>query len=93
MLVAASLIEGLRKLMLPSRYDSPEVACKLSHSLSSPSTFHVDIDAYMLADEPTKRQDTVPVTSPLSETISPNATLKPSMLLFVSRYYIIFISP
>lgn len=80
---AASLIEGLRKLMLPTRCDSPDVASKLSHSLSSPSTFHVDIDAYTLADEPIKRQDAVPITSPLSETISPNSTLKPKPMTAV----------
>jgi len=45
--VAASLIESLRKLMLPAgRWDSPDASSKLSHSLSSPPTFHIDLDAY-----------------------------------------------
>ena len=73
-MVAAMLIEGLRKLMLVgNRCDSPDVAGKLSHSLSSPSTFHIDIDAYGTG---VSQEDTV--TSPSYETISTTSTLKPS---------------
>lgn len=76
---AAMLIEGLRKLMLVgNRCDSPDVAGKLSHSLSSPSTFHIDIDAYGTG---VSQEDTV--TSPSYETISTTSTLKPKPMTAV----------